>query len=257
MIKKTELNKKAVALRKKGLTYSAIMDQVPVAKSTLALWFKEVKLSKPQIQKITKARLAAGLRGAARKRQQRIAKMQRIIWRAERQIGRISRRELWLIGTAIYWAEGTKEKERKPGTGVQFINMDANMIEMFLRWLKLCGINKKNICFDLYIHENHKNRENEIKKYWANVTGFPVAKFTHVYWKKNNPNTKRKRVGKDYFGITKIMVKQSSTFLRQITGWINGLTNGINYKQLGGRLTVGHGTLNPSMKVRFLPSQQS
>ena len=24
---------------------------------------------------------------------------------------------------------------------------------------------------------------------------------------------------------------------------------------LGGRLTVGHGTLNPSMKVRFLPSQ--
>ena len=105
MIKKIELNKKAIALRKKGATYSTILEKVPVAKSTLALWFKEVKLSVPQQQRITKNRLEAGLRGGLAKRKQRILKMQNIIQKAEEGIGPISKRELWLIGIVLYWGE--------------------------------------------------------------------------------------------------------------------------------------------------------
>lgn len=228
MIKKTELMKKAIAMRKKGLTYSAILEKVPVAKSTLALWFKSVKLSVPQYQKLTEAKRLSSIRGGVVKRQQRIKRSEEIISEAEKQIGKISEREKWLIGTVIYWAEGSKEKDWMPGSSMAFTNMDPYMIQTFLKWLTFCKVKKNDIYLDLYVHENHKSRLEEIKHYWAKVTSFPVSKFTHVYWKKNKVGTKRKNVGLKYFGIIKIRVRQSSTLLRQISGWTKGIYKGIN-----------------------------
>jgi len=228
MIKKTELRKKAIAMRKRGITYGGIMDKVPVAKSTLALWFKDVKLSKSQTQRITQARLEAGLRGGQAKKNQRIAKMKSIIEEAEKEIGAITKRELWLIGTTLYWAEGSKEKEWRPGSRASFINMDPIMIQVFLKWVTLCKIDPKHLDFDIYVHDNHKNRIPEIKTYWAAVTGFPISKIERIYFKRNTGNTKRKNIGQNYNGIMKIYVRQSSSFLRKITGWTRGIYKGIN-----------------------------
>ena len=228
MIKKTKLKEKAIRLRKKGTTYGGILDKVPVAKSTLALWFKEVKLSTPQFQKLTKNKLAASIRGGIAKKKQRIKRSQEIMGKEEKEIGAISDREMWLIGTTLYWAEGSKEKEWAPGSRTSFTNMDKSMIEVFLKWLCLCGIKKSDLSFGLYIHDNHKARVEEIKKYWAKVTSFPISKFIHIYFKRNKTNTKRRNVGLNYFGIIKITVRQSSTFLRKITGWTSGIYKGIN-----------------------------
>src|SRR3989344_7274361 len=93
MIEKTELKKQAIAMRKKGVTYGGILDKVPVAKSTLAFWFKEVKLSTPQFQRLTKARREASLRGGAAKKKQRIDKMRSIIEEAEKEVGHLTDRE--------------------------------------------------------------------------------------------------------------------------------------------------------------------
>ena len=49
--KKIEEKNKAIKLRKQGKTYVDILRAVPVAKSTLALWLKEAKLSQAQNQK--------------------------------------------------------------------------------------------------------------------------------------------------------------------------------------------------------------
>lgn len=228
MIKKVELNRKAVMLRRRGLTYSAILEKVPVAKSTLALWFKEVHLSTPQQQRITKKRVDSALRGAIAKRDQRIKRTSEIICKAEKEIGKISDRELWLIGITLYWGEGSKEKEWRPGSGTQFMNMDEKMIKIFLKWLNYCKVDKNKIYFEIHLHENHKHRVNEVKKYWSNVTEFSISCFKRIYFKRNKINTNRKNVGQNYHGILKITVKQSSTLLRKITGWIKGISNGIN-----------------------------
>ena len=100
MITKTLEKEKAIALRKEGKTYSQIMKVVPVAKSTISLWFKEVGLSKEQKQVLTANRLAAAMRGGAAKRKQRIEKSAAIIRAAQSEIGPISKRELFLIGVA-------------------------------------------------------------------------------------------------------------------------------------------------------------
>lgn len=53
-----KLKQKAIRLRKRGHTYSEILRVIPIAKSTLSEWLKEVGLSIPQQQKITEKRKA-------------------------------------------------------------------------------------------------------------------------------------------------------------------------------------------------------
>jgi hypothetical protein len=223
-MKNNTLKEAAIELRRKGLTYSEILKEIPVAKSTLSDWLHSVGLSKYQKQRLTEKKLAAIKRGAEAKHIQRIVRTQKIIKDAQREIGMISKRELWLMGTMLYWAEGSKEKDYRPGAGVQFTNMDPLMIHFFLCWLKdICGINKENLIFELYIHETHKCRVEEIINFWSQKINIPPQYFSHIYFKRAGIKTNRKNVGASYFGVIRIRVK-SSTFLgRKIAGWTQGV----------------------------------
>ncbi|MDD3728951.1 MAG: hypothetical protein PHH50_01355 [Candidatus Pacebacteria bacterium] len=53
MTQKIKEKEKAIKLRKKGLSYNDILKEIPVAKSTLSLWLRDVGLSKRQRQKLT------------------------------------------------------------------------------------------------------------------------------------------------------------------------------------------------------------
>ncbi len=102
MITKDVEKNKAILLRKSGKTYSEILKVVPVAKSTLSIWLREVGLSKTQKQLITKKRLDSALRGAMIRKKQRLDISSEIFSKSEREIGKLSKREFWLIGTALY-----------------------------------------------------------------------------------------------------------------------------------------------------------
>lgn len=231
MIKKESEKFKAIELRKQGLSYSEILTQVPVAKSSLALWLQSVGLSKPQKQKLTEKKLAAALRGALKKKEQRITLSHRIKTSAEAEIGKLSERELWLIGVSLYWAEGSKEKEARPGSRAQFSNSDPNMIRFFMFWLtSICEIPKDRISPEIYIHENYRDQILKVISFWSKETSIPIEKFRHIYFKKNKINTKRKNIGDDYYGVLRLSVTASSELNRKISGWTNGIVNFIPKK---------------------------
>ena len=115
MVYENFTKEKAIRLRREGETYSEILKIILVAKSTLSEWFKEVSLSKSQAQILTEKKLAAARKGGEAKRSQRILRMKLIREDALKDIKRISKRELWLIGIALYWSEGSKEKDYHPG----------------------------------------------------------------------------------------------------------------------------------------------
>ncbi len=223
MIKKTQEKEKAIALRKQGKTYSDILKAIPVAKSTLGIWLKDAKLSKSENQKFTEAKRLASLRGGQAKKNQRIERQNKIFSEAKSEIINLSKRELFLIGVALYWAEGSKEKDYCPGSPLRFANSDPYMIKLFLNWLKEANINKKRICFDIYLHDNNKHCVSKVIEYWSHRTGFSKRLF-RVYFKKNIPNTKRKNIHPDtYFGLVRIYVKESSELVRKINGWVEGI----------------------------------
>lgn len=224
MVQKKAEKEKAIALRRKGLSYREILVNIPVAKSTLSLWLREVGLSKKQKQRLSQKKLEAALRGAQKRKDQRIQAVKEIQKEAISDIGEISKRELWFVGVALYWAEGSKEKESNPGSGLRFTNSDPRMIRLFIRWLRhCCGVIDDDIAFEVFIHENRRGRIERVVGYWAKVTGYPPRCFSHIYFKKNKIKTNRKNTGDEYYGVLRVKVKKSSSLHRKIEGWIIGI----------------------------------
>ena len=223
---KTKLKEEAIRLRKKGLTYSEIRKIIPCAKSTLSDWLHSVGLAKYQKQRITLKRLAASKRGWEARRKNRIILTEQIKNLAHKDIQAISIKELWLMGIMLYWAEGSKERIPGKGARVCFSNQDPLMIKLFIRWLRRClKIIPNEMSFDIYIHENYKGVVEDVRLYWAKITGFYTSKFDKIYFKKHKISTKRKNIGKNYHCLLKVQVKKSINLNRKITGWIEGICN--------------------------------
>lgn len=221
---KKDLKNKSIELRKKGLSYSEIIERVPASIASLSLWLKSVKLSKIQENHLKEKQVASAILGAQAKKNKRIILVQEIISESKKQVGKISQRELWLLGIMLYWAEGSKEKENNIGVGIQFSNSDPEMIRLFIKWLiEICGVDRKRIIFDIFIHENSKNKLDKVIDYWIKATGFSKQHFPHIYFKKNKIKTKRKNIGDNYFGLVKLIVRASSDLNRKIAGWTQGV----------------------------------
>lgn len=227
MLSKLKEKERAIILRKKGLSYSEILKEIQVAKSTLSLWLRGVGLAIKQKQRLTEKRLAASRRGGLAKSNYRQTITKEIKSQARNEIGHISDRELWLIGAALYWAEGSKEKDKS--VGLKFSNSDPRMIKLFLEWLKcFCKITKNDIYFEIYLHKSVAEREERERKYWLGITKYPTHCFKRTIWKKNKIRTKRKNVDENYHGQLRICVKKSTNLNRKIEGWIEGI-----YKNCG------------------------
>ena len=223
MVQKEGEREKAIALRRKGLSYREILVKVPVAKSTLSLWLRSVGLSKQQKQRLTEKKLASIRRGWAAWHQQRLVRTEKIREEARTDFRRrvLNLDALWLTGIILYWAEGTKEKSHTPGSGVAFNNSDVRMIRLFLRWLKeVIRLPDEMITLDLYIH-----RSGDISRalhFWAEKVGVSSSRI-RVYFKRHNPSPKRRNIGNEYNGLLRISVKKSSGLNRRIDTWTTEL----------------------------------
>lgn len=183
-------------------------------------------MAKKQKQRLTEKRKQAQFKAQQACREKRIRITEEIKAAARQEIGKINRRELWLLGIALYWAEGSKEHRR--AARVQFSNSDPRMIKLFLQWLKqCCNVPGDEIIFAIYLHETAFERKEETKEHWSKITGFSLDKFQSIVWKKNKIKTKRKNIGYYYYGLLRVIVCRSTNFNRKISGWIEGIEKNI------------------------------
>jgi len=214
----------AIKFRRNGYSYSDILKKIPVSKSTLSVWFNNIDLTDLQKKVINEKRLKGSLKGALKRKQARLEIVKNINSKARLEVGIISSRELFLIGVMLYWAEGSKEKSYKIGSGVRFSNSDPLMIDLFLRWLReICHIGLERLVFELYIHRNSDQNINDAIDYWSKELKIPHSYFKHVYFKKHNINPKRKKIKDLYYGQIRVNVKASSELNRFIAGWIQAV----------------------------------
>ena len=222
---KSELKQKAIHLRKSGFTYSEILREIPIAKSTLTLWLRSVKLAKPQKQRITVKRRNAQIKGARRQKEKRITLQKILLNQGIKEMGNLNERDLFISGVALYWAEGSKQNENNRSQGVIFSNSDPEMIKVFLTWLKkTCHVSEKNINFELYLHESKD--KNPIINYWAKKLRISPKKLNKIYLKHNKFLRKRYK-GKEYHGLLRVRVAKSTNLNRKIMGWIKGIHLGV------------------------------
>lgn len=208
----------AIQLRKEGLSYSEILKQVQVAKATLSVWFKEVGLSVPQKQRLTQKRLDAAKRGAMKRKQQRIDITKKITNEAINETASLDKKVFWMVGAALYWAEGNKQKVHDVSCPVKFSNSDPKMVMFFIKWLKeFCNVTMDELKFELYIHKT-ANVPDSVR-YWAKIVHANPNSIAIRY--KKSTISYRKNKGNKYFGLVRVNVVRSANLNRKIMGWAN------------------------------------
>ena len=229
MMSKMTDRKDAIALRKDGKTYAEILSIIPVAKSTLSLWLRDVKLSSRQNHRLTIKKKVSQLKGAQARKNNRIAETEKVFRSSRETLGVFSDRDLFILGIALYWAEGTKEKAYRPSVPIEFANSDPKMIIIFIHWLKKClKVSSAEIQLILHVHQNRQVDIPSFKKFWMQSTKLPEQSFGTTVIKRHNPKTKRKNVQDTYKGLLAIRVKRSTMLNRRIQGWIYGIIDSVH-----------------------------
>jgi transposase-like protein len=222
---KDDLREQAVKLRLEGYTYKEIRALVPVSKSTLSLWLRNLALTPDQQSVLDDRRATANERRNAAVRASHELRRAKVIAAARQEIGPLSEKELFIAGVAAYRAEGQKSKPWSPSRMVAFMNSDAGMIRLFLRWSALIGVSREDLTFRIAIHTSGDIAA--AHRFWSEVVEVPVEQFAKPTLKRHKPKTLRKNVGSGYHGCLVIKVRRSTELNRRIAGWFQGIVDNL------------------------------
>ncbi|MEU3435187.1 hypothetical protein [Streptomyces sp. NPDC006863] len=211
---KDDVRAKARELRLQGMTYDQIQVELGCSKSSISLWVRD--LPKPERTRTREQSSAIGRRGWETTLQRRDAERRAARQRAEEEVGALSDRELFLVGVALYWAEGSKSKPYRTQERVTFVNSDPGMIEVFLAWLRVLGVADDHLRFHVHIHETADVTAAE--QFWAALTGAGPEAFGKTSLKRHSPRTTRKNVGAEYRGCLVVRVLKGADLYRRIEG---------------------------------------
>jgi predicted transcriptional regulator len=200
----------ALKLRKKGLSIKEISTIVGIAKSTVSLWCRDVTLSKIQTEKLYKRMVDAGHKGrmigAEVNRQKKISVLDSVQVAATHEITSLSLRDIKMLALGLYWGEGSKDKQGR----FVFVNSDPEAILLIIRWLESCmDTNKALLQPQIYINDQHKEREEVVLSYWSKKLSVPKVQFRKTIFIKV-PHKKVYENYKTYMGVLHLTVSKSS-----------------------------------------------
>ncbi|MGB2762430.1 MAG: hypothetical protein WBC21_02715 [Minisyncoccales bacterium] len=215
---KLELKLKARELRKKGLSVKEIQRRLKVSRSSVSLWVRDIRLTKKQLEKLYLNRKTGNLKGSIIAAMNKIRKRkeitEKLMKEGKKEIGNLSKRDRFITGIAMYFAEGSKTDGH-----VGFSNSDPRAIKFMADWFReFCKIPEEKFRCSLYIHDNLD--EGKAKKFWSELIKLPLSQFRKSYIVKNNPHRLRKV--KHIYGVLRVGTGDVNLH-RKIIGWISGI----------------------------------
>lgn len=211
-MKKTEKDQ-ARALRKEGKAINEIATALGVSKASISLWVRDIELSKEQRSKLTQRGFS--VEAIEKRRINRIQKTtdrhKDISNNAKKDITVLSKHELLLIGTALYWGEGGKTEKGS----VRVANSDPRLIQVMMRFFReVCEVSEEK--FRGHVHTfSHLNAE-AAEEYWSKVSGISRNKFYKTYSKPSSASLGKKDTLP--YGTFQIYVGDIELFCK-IQGW--------------------------------------
>ncbi|OHA86855.1 MAG: hypothetical protein A3A90_00320 [Candidatus Zambryskibacteria bacterium RIFCSPLOWO2_01_FULL_35_19] len=176
------LKSEAIKLRLAGYSYNQIRQKLGIAsKGTISYWLHGLVLTesaKKLLEKNTELSYRRGLFKANKIRSEKI-KSENISYFAvgENKIKRLSKRDLMIVGIALYWGEGTKyEPENTTNRGLIFTNSDPKMISVYMRFIReILYIPEDKIRAGIHIYPSIN--KNTATKFWSEITNLPKDRF--------------------------------------------------------------------------------
>lgn len=205
---------KAQKLRRKGFSYREILKQMKVSKASLSIWLREIELTDDQKNRLLNKSERAIYDVAKRKVAARIKKTKDIMESGIKEVRLLKNNPLFLVGLALYWAEGAKNSTES----VKFVNSDEKMIVLIMRWLReICKVPEKK--FRIHIHMHSLHCKNNIIEHWSKITDISKKQFYKPYIK---PTSLGQRKNILYNGTCSVAVNDKDLF-RKIMGWKIGV----------------------------------
>jgi len=214
---KVQEKKKARELREKGWSINQIYKQLGVSKGSVSLWVRDIQLTDAHLKQLSERGQRQEV--VEKRRQTRLrrenARRQVIIDFAEKQIKKISQDQLFLIGVALYWAEGSKTKRGV----VELSNSDPELIKVGMAFFRnICKVPEKKFRGHIFIHP-HLDRI-KAEKYWSSVSKIPRDQFFKTSMQQSRASRKKRDTLP--FGTFSIYICDTELFLK-IRGWIRGV----------------------------------
>lgn len=167
----------AIRLRKKGYSYAQIKEELGISKGTLSAWLQAYPLSEKRIRELQADNPQRIERYINTMRRKREAKFSISYAQAKKDIGALSKRELFISGFFLYWAEGGKTKRNT----VAFSNTDPNMLKMFIKWLGVLKAPEEKITIRLHLYKDMS--EDKEMSFWSKELGIDKKRFRKPYVK--------------------------------------------------------------------------
>src|SRR3989344_1197176 len=216
----------AFQLRLQGKSYGEILKILGLpSKGTLSVWFKDLKLP-PESKRLLRSKmLIARRQNLLRFNRDRTAKIinenKSISDASAAEIGKISDYELKLIGSMLYWGEGTIHHGRHRYPHLAFSNSNAQIIQVYMLFLrKILKIREERIRAGIHIHPNIK--EKAAREFWSQITGVPESKFYIIRQISRLSKFKRSKKFLPY-GTIQIRVSPERQLFYQVKGYIDGI----------------------------------
>ena len=225
-------------MRMAGATYDEIVASLAVSKASLHLWLKDLPV--PERVRERRADAARNLKRRGSRQMQIPARERRDarVSRAVSSVTDLSPRDLFMLGLALYWAEGSKDKPWRRAGRVSLTNSDLAVIQVFLAWLELVGVQEDELTFCLSVHESADVRAQET--WWQEQLGLPPERFRRPMVKRHRPSTNRRNTGSEYHGCLVVIAKRPTALYDAIDGWWQGIARRLNDKEAGAdRVALG------------------
>lgn len=211
---KLDEHKRAIDLRRQGMTYAEIQARLAVSKGSLSRWLRAIP-HVPHSDSMNRRHLSRIQNGQVLHRR-KLIRVEAIRSQAAEEISQIDEAMLKIIGVIAYWCEGSKTIDSL----VKFTNSDERLIRLFIQWLvHSCEVPRQRIRIHIRVHEDISSQSAE--QYWSRSTGIPPAQFYRTTIKQSGSHGKRRR--RLPHGVVSVIVCDSRLFYR-IKGWIDGLT---------------------------------
>jgi hypothetical protein len=185
---KPEERKRARELRRQGWAIHEIAKELNKHKDVIIEWCRDIELTESQkeIIKQNNPRWEAQQKGADVNK--RMAYEQRMLYQEK---GREQAREgslLHLMGSILYWAEGAKDR-----TNLNFINTDANMLKLFIRFLREeMIVENSSIRLKIWHHTSDESEIARIRHYWLDCLDLPIDTHVNMYLKVGTVSRKKR-----------------------------------------------------------------
>lgn len=218
-----------ITLRRKGKTYGEIAKTLKLPKSTVAWQLKNLRISKSLQKKILERSRKKWRRNIAtynkfygKVRSREAARIRdRHKEKAAKDIKSLSRKDIKLIGAALYWAEGgTKNRN-----SLHFGNSNPLIIKTIMRFFReVCNISNGKIKARIHLYPGINQRR--ATNYWKKVIRLPQKNFHKPQVQISRASKKKRPRNTLPYGTLHLTVNNTELTCK-VKGWIQGISEKI------------------------------